>query len=49
VTQKAERMWGDRYERLEGTGKAPMELEVAFMQVINDILASQWTMSQSLA
>jgi hypothetical protein len=42
-------MWGDRYERLEGTGKAPMEPEAAFMQVISDMLASQRTISQSLA
>jgi hypothetical protein len=49
VTQKAKRMWGDRYERLEGTGKAPMEPEAAFMQVISDMLASQRTISQSLA
>jgi hypothetical protein len=42
-------MWGDRYERPEGTGKAPMEPEAAFMQVISDMLASQRTMSQSLA
>jgi hypothetical protein len=49
VTQKAKRMWGDRYERPEGTGKAPMEPEAAFMQVISDMLASQRTISQSLA
>jgi hypothetical protein len=42
-------MWGDRYERPEGTGKAPMEPEATFTQVISDMLASQWTMSQSLA
>ena len=42
-------MWGDRYERPEGTGKASMEPEVAFMQVISDMLASQRTISQSLA
>jgi hypothetical protein len=42
-------MWGDRYERPEGTGKAPMEPEAAFMQVISDMLASQRTISQSLA
>jgi hypothetical protein len=42
-------MLGDRYERLEGSGKAPIDLEAAFMQVINDMLASQQTMSQSLA
>jgi hypothetical protein len=49
VTQKEKRMWGDRYERLEGTGKAPMEQEATFMQVISDMLNSQQTMSQSLA
>jgi hypothetical protein len=42
-------MLGDRYERPEGSGKAPMEPEAAFMQVISDMLASQRTMSQSLA
>ena len=46
---EAERMLGDRYERPEGSGKAPVDLEAYFMQVINDMLASQWTMSQSLA
>jgi hypothetical protein len=46
---EAERMLGDRYERLEGSGKAPIDLEATFMQVINDMLASQRTMSQSLA
>jgi hypothetical protein len=46
---EAERMLGDKYERPEGSGKAPIDLEVAFMQVINDMLASQRTMSQSLA
>jgi hypothetical protein len=47
--REAERMLGDRYERPEGSGKAPVDLEAAFMQVINDMLASQRTMSQSLA
>ena len=42
-------MLGDRYERPEGSGKAPVDPEAAFMQVINDMLASQRTMSQSLA
>jgi hypothetical protein len=42
-------MLGDRYERPEGSGKTPMEPEASFMQVISDILASLWTMSQSLA
>jgi hypothetical protein len=46
---EAERMLGDRYERPEGSGKAPVDPEATFMQVINDMLASQWTMSQSLA
>jgi len=42
-------MWGDKYESPEGTGKAPMGPEAAFMQVISDMLASQQTISQSLA
>jgi hypothetical protein len=46
---KAQRMLGDRYERPESSGKAPIDPEETFMQVINDMLASQWTMSQSLA
>jgi hypothetical protein len=46
---EAERMLGDRYERPEGSGQAPKEPEAAFMQVISDMLASQRTMSQSLA
>jgi hypothetical protein len=33
-------MLGDIYERLEGNGKAPMEPEATFMQVINDMVAS---------
>jgi hypothetical protein len=47
--REAERMLRDRYERPEGSGKAPMEPEATFMQVINDMLASQRTISQSLA
>ena len=42
-------MLGDRYERPEGSGKAPVDPETTFMQVINDMLANQRTMSQSLA
>jgi hypothetical protein len=42
-------MLGDRYERPKGSGKALVDPETAFMQVINDMLDSQWTMSQSLA
>ena len=49
VEHEVERMLGDRYERPEGSGKSPMELEAAFMQVISDMLASQQTMSHSLA
>jgi hypothetical protein len=46
---EAERMWGDKYERPEGSGKAPMDPKASFMQVINDMLASQRAMTQSLA
>jgi hypothetical protein len=42
-------MLGDKYERPEGSGKAPVNPKAAFMQVINGMLASQRTMSQSLA
>ena len=45
VERDATRMLGDRYERPEGSGKAPMEAEATFMQVISDMLASQRTMS----
>jgi hypothetical protein len=47
--REAERMLGDRYEQPERSGKAPINPEAAFMQVINSMLASQRTMSQSLA
>jgi hypothetical protein len=49
VTQKAERMRGDRYERPKGTSKAPMDPEAAFMQVLSNLVVSQQTMTQSLA
>ena len=49
IDSEAERMLGDRYERPEGSGKALVDPEETFMQVINYMLASQWTMSQSLA
>jgi hypothetical protein len=42
---EAERMLGDRYERPEGSGKAPVDPETTFMQAINDMLSSQQTMS----
>jgi hypothetical protein len=47
--REAEKRLGDRYERPEGSGKAPADPDVVFMQVISDMLASQRTMSQSLA
>jgi hypothetical protein len=47
--REAEKRLGDRYERPEGSGKAPVDPDVAFMQIISDMLASQRTMSQSLA
>ena len=46
---EAEKRLGDRYERPEGSGKTPVDPDVAFMQVISDMIASQRTMSQSLA
>ena len=39
--REAERMLGDRYEQPEGSGKAPVDLETSFMQVINDSLISR--------
>jgi hypothetical protein len=47
--RKAERMLGDRYERPERSGKAPMDPEATFMQVISEMLASQRTRTQFLA
>ena len=47
--REAEKRLGDRHERPEGSGKTPVDPNVAFMQVISDMLASQRTMSQSLA
>jgi hypothetical protein len=38
---EAERMLGDKYERPEGSGKAPMEPEAAFMQVPINLVVSQ--------
>jgi hypothetical protein len=42
-------MLGDRYERPEGSGKAPMEPKATFMQVLNNLVVSQHAMTQSLA
>jgi hypothetical protein len=39
---------GDEYDPLEGIGKAPIDPETSFIHVIDDMLASQRTMSQSL-
>jgi hypothetical protein len=47
--REAERMMGDRYERPEGSGKAPMDPDAAFMQVISNLVISQQAMTQSLA
>jgi len=38
-------MMGDRYERPEGSGKAPMDPETTFMQVINNLVISQQAMT----
>jgi hypothetical protein len=40
---ETERMLGDKYERLEGSGKAPMEPKATFMQVLNNLVGSQST------
>jgi hypothetical protein len=34
-------MMGGAYERPEGSGKAPMDPDATFMQVINNLLVSQ--------
>jgi hypothetical protein len=47
--REAKRRLGDRYERPEVSGKAPVDPDATFMQVIHDMLASQRIMSQSLA
>jgi hypothetical protein len=46
--REVERMLGDRYERREGSGKAPMEPEESFMKVLNNMVVSQQAMTQSL-
>jgi hypothetical protein len=45
--REAEKMLGDRYEGLEGSGKAPMEPEATFMQVLNNLVVSQQATTQS--
>jgi hypothetical protein len=42
-------MLGDRYERPEGSGRSPMDPDVAFMQVLDNPVVSQQAMTQSLA
>jgi hypothetical protein len=46
---EAKRMWGDRDERPEGSGKAPMHPKASFMQVLGNLVVNQQTMKQSLA
>jgi hypothetical protein len=38
--REAERMMGDIYERPEGSGKAPMEPEASFMQVLGNLVVN---------
>jgi hypothetical protein len=45
---EAKRMLGDIYERPKGSGKAPMDPEAAFMQVLGNLVFSQQAMTQSL-
>jgi hypothetical protein len=47
--REAERMLGDKYERPEGSGKAPMDPDASFMQVLDNLVVSQQAMTQSLA
>jgi hypothetical protein len=47
--REVERMLGDKYERLEGSDKAPMDPEAAFMQVLSNLVVNQQAMTQSLA
>jgi hypothetical protein len=44
----AKRILGDRYERPKGNGKSPMEPKATFMQVLNNLVASQHAMTRSL-
>jgi hypothetical protein len=44
----AKRMWGDRDERPEGSGKAPMDPKASFMQVLGNLVVNQETVKQSL-
>jgi hypothetical protein len=38
-------MLGDIYERPESSGKAPMDPEAAFMQVLDNLVVSQQAMT----
>jgi hypothetical protein len=49
VESEAERIMGDKYERLERSGKEPMDPDVACMQVISNVVVNQQAMTQSLA
>jgi hypothetical protein len=46
---EAERMMGDKYEKPEGSGKAPVDPDATFMQVIGNLVINQHAMTQSLA
>jgi hypothetical protein len=39
--REAKRMLGDIYERPEGSGKAPMDPDAAFTQVLDNLVVSQ--------
>jgi hypothetical protein len=47
--REVERMMRHRYERPQGSGKAPMEPEATFMQVLSNLVVSQQAMTRSLA
>jgi hypothetical protein len=41
VEHEVERMMGDMYGRLEGSGKSPMDPDATFMHVISNLVISQ--------
>jgi hypothetical protein len=45
---ETKRMMGGAYERQEVSGKTPMDSNVTFMRVINNLVVSQQAMTQSL-
>jgi hypothetical protein len=46
---EVDKMIGNIHERLEGSGKAPMDPKVAFKEVLNNLFFNQQAMTQSLA